>query len=157
MHLEMSHRAVKHLSTLADLGFSRGGGTLEVGVLTYYFPNFLPKTAWKWKNLDTGGTRPWRTPWICQWSIKITAKGDPMATKIKRTHLVVVQDVCGSLQLLDCTPVERCHTGSAPQVKFFQLHLRLWKPVETVMLSSSLSVFVCFCVGNKSQIAGSAS
>ena len=29
----------------------------------YYFSNFLPKIAWKWKNLDSqGGARPWRSP-----------------------------------------------------------------------------------------------
>ena len=30
--------------------------TPKVGVLTYYFAIFLPKTAWKWKNLDPEGS-----------------------------------------------------------------------------------------------------
>ena len=34
--------------------FLRGAPTPKVGVLTY----FLPKTAWKWKNLDPGGGVP---------------------------------------------------------------------------------------------------
>ena len=28
------------------------GATSKVGVPTYYLAKFLPKTAWKWKNLD---------------------------------------------------------------------------------------------------------
>ena len=38
--------------------FLWGTLTPRVGVLTYYFANFFPKTAWKWKNLDPKG-RPW--------------------------------------------------------------------------------------------------
>ena len=47
---------------------SRGGDTnTHRGVPTYYFANFLPKTAWKWKNLDREGRRaslvsPWDQP-----------------------------------------------------------------------------------------------
>ena len=45
--------------------FPQGGRQLP-NVLLFF--NFLPKTAWKWKNLDPrGGTRPWRPPWIRQW------------------------------------------------------------------------------------------
>ena len=44
--------------------FPRGGRQLPKVLL---FFNFLPKTAWKWKNLDPGGgARPWRPPWIRQ-------------------------------------------------------------------------------------------
>ena len=41
--------------------FPRGGRQLPKMLL---FFNFLPKTAWKWKNLDPqgGGARPWRPP-----------------------------------------------------------------------------------------------
>ena len=39
----------------ADPGFSWGAPAPRMGVLTYYFENFLPKTAWKWKNLDPEG------------------------------------------------------------------------------------------------------
>ena len=42
---------------VADPGFSWGAPTSKVGVLTYYFAVFLPKTAWKWKNLDPQGAR----------------------------------------------------------------------------------------------------
>ena len=37
--------------------FLRGAPTpkIKMGVLTYYFALFLPRTAWKWKNLDPGG------------------------------------------------------------------------------------------------------
>ena len=41
---------------VADTGFSRrggGGATPKVGAPIYYFAQFSPKTAWKWKNLDT--------------------------------------------------------------------------------------------------------
>ena len=44
------------LRSVADPGFSsRGVPIPKVSVLTYYFCNFLPKTAWKSKNLDPGG------------------------------------------------------------------------------------------------------
>ena len=36
--------------TVADPRFPRGAPTPEVSVPTYYFTNFLPKTAWIWKN-----------------------------------------------------------------------------------------------------------
>ena len=43
--------------------FLRGLLTLKVGVLTYYFTNFLPETAWKWKNLDLEeGMHTWWPP-----------------------------------------------------------------------------------------------
>ena len=53
--------------------FPEGGPpTPEVGMLTYHFANFLPETAWKWKNLDSkGGACPWQSPHlpsICQCS-----------------------------------------------------------------------------------------
>ena len=46
---------------------SRGSRTLPGGCPNsqkcYYFSIFLPKTAWKWKNLDSqGDARPWRAP-----------------------------------------------------------------------------------------------
>ena len=46
--------------------FPQGGRQLPKMLL---FFNFLPKTAWKWKNLDPqwGGARPWCPPWIRQW------------------------------------------------------------------------------------------
>ena len=35
-----------------------GAPTSKVGAPTYYLAKFLPKTAWKWKNLDReGGAR----------------------------------------------------------------------------------------------------
>ena len=45
--------------------FPQGGRQLPKLLL---FFTFLPKTAWKWKNLDPqgGGARPWRPPWIRQ-------------------------------------------------------------------------------------------
>ena len=53
-------------SSLADPGFSPGGRQLPKLLL---FFTFLPKTAWKWKNLDPGGgAHPWRPPWIRQCS-----------------------------------------------------------------------------------------
>ena len=47
--------------------FPRGGGRQLPKLLLFF--TFLPKTAWKWKNLDPqwGGARPWRPPWIRQW------------------------------------------------------------------------------------------
>ena len=46
---------------VADPGFSPGGGRQLPKLLL--FSKFLPKTAWKWKNLDPrGGARPWRPP-----------------------------------------------------------------------------------------------
>ena len=48
------------LTAVADPGFSRGGGANSK--ISYYLANFFPKTAWNWKNLDPGGTRPWRPP-----------------------------------------------------------------------------------------------
>ena len=43
--------------------FLREAPSPTVGVLSYYFANFLRKTAWKWKNLDPkGSARPWRPP-----------------------------------------------------------------------------------------------
>ena len=61
----------KHSSLWPSSGRSRiflegGMPTPKVGVLTYYFANFLPKTAWKWKNLDPEGVSPWHPPWIHQ-------------------------------------------------------------------------------------------
>ena len=53
--------------SVADPGFSPGGRQLPKVLL---FFNFLPKTAWKWKNLDPqgGGARvPGAPPWIRQW------------------------------------------------------------------------------------------
>ena len=45
--------------TVADLGFSWGGGANSQS--GYYFAHFVLKTAWKWKNLDPEeGMRPWR-------------------------------------------------------------------------------------------------
>ena len=39
-----------------------------MGVLTYYLAIFLPKTTWKWKNLDLeGACIPSAPPWIRQW------------------------------------------------------------------------------------------
>ena len=35
-----------------------GASTPKVDVLTYYFANLLPKTAWKWKNVDPERGRP---------------------------------------------------------------------------------------------------
>ena len=54
------------LLPVADPGFSPGGRQLPKVLL---FFNFLPKTAWKWKNLDPqGGARvPGAPPWIRQW------------------------------------------------------------------------------------------
>ena len=48
--------------TVADPGFSWGGGR-QLPKWDYFF-NFLLKTAWKWKNLGPpgGGARPWRPP-----------------------------------------------------------------------------------------------
>ena len=46
------------LYSVADPGFSPGG--CANSQKCYYFSIFLPKTAWKWKNLDPGGARPWR-------------------------------------------------------------------------------------------------
>ena len=34
-----------------------GASTAKVGVITYYFGQFFPKTAWKWKNMDPEGMR----------------------------------------------------------------------------------------------------
>ena len=54
--------------------FPRGGGRQLPKVLLFF--NFLPKTAWKWKNLDPGGgARPWCPPldppmiYICCWLV----------------------------------------------------------------------------------------
>ena len=69
-----------------------GAPTSQVGTPTYYFAQFLPKTAWKWKNLDPeeGGSCPWRPPldppmtlwnsWI--WNICVEL------TETKRTHVL---------------------------------------------------------------------
>ena len=45
-----------------------GAPTPKVGAPTYYFDQFSPKTAWKWKKLDReGGARvPGAPPWIRQ-------------------------------------------------------------------------------------------
>ena len=44
--------------------FLEGAPTPKVWVLTYHFANFLPQTAWKWKNLDLGGgARAPGAPW----------------------------------------------------------------------------------------------
>ena len=53
--------------------FLSGAPTPKVGVLTYYFVKFLPKTAWKQKNLDTEGVRVPSAPipWIRQWRGKM--------------------------------------------------------------------------------------
>ena len=41
--------------------FPEGAPTLEVGVLTCYFANFLPKTLWEMKEFGPrGGGRTWR-------------------------------------------------------------------------------------------------
>ena len=56
-------RRVHPLLAVADPGFSWGGGRQLPK--WYYFLNFLPKTAWKWKNLDPGGI-PRAPPWIRQ-------------------------------------------------------------------------------------------
>ena len=40
---------------VADPRFSRGGcANFQIGII---LSNFLPKTAWKWKNLHPGGAR----------------------------------------------------------------------------------------------------
>ena len=50
--------------------FLKGVPTPKVGVLTYYFANFLPKTVWRWKNLDPeGGRTSLAPPWIRQWLV----------------------------------------------------------------------------------------
>ena len=48
-------------------GFSRGGCTNSQKC--YYIAYFLPKTAWKWKNLGPQGAAciPGGPPWIHQW------------------------------------------------------------------------------------------
>ena len=45
----------RHPKAVADPGFSPGGGRQLPKVLLFF--NFLPKTAWKWKNLDPQGGR----------------------------------------------------------------------------------------------------
>ena len=60
------HRKNLHVLTpVADPGFSPGGGRQLPKVLLFF--NFLPKTAWKWKNLDPqGGRASLAPPWIRQ-------------------------------------------------------------------------------------------
>ena len=56
---------VTRILSVADPGFSRR--LCANSQKCYYFSIFLPKTACKWKNLDTqgvGGARPWCPPWI---------------------------------------------------------------------------------------------
>ena len=54
--------------------FPRGGAPIsETGAPTYFFANFLLKTAGKWKNLDQEGACPWRPTWIHHWRV-CTAK-----------------------------------------------------------------------------------
>ena len=40
--------------------------TPKVGVVTYYSANCLPKTIWKWKNLDPEGGASLALPGVCQ-------------------------------------------------------------------------------------------
>ena len=47
-----------HCLPVADPGFPGRCANSREGGPTYYFVNFLPKTAWKWKNLNRG--HPWR-------------------------------------------------------------------------------------------------
>ena len=57
------YRLLAALALISGLSkiFLRGAPIPKVGVLAYYFANFLPKTAWKWKNLDPKGIAyPWR-------------------------------------------------------------------------------------------------
>ena len=48
----------KDMFSVESMIFLRGRH-LPKWVLTYYFANFLTKTAWKWKDLDPGGAHPW--------------------------------------------------------------------------------------------------
>ena len=71
------------MSPVADPGFSPGG--CANSQKCYYFSNFLPKTAWKWKNLDLRGARVPGTPlksaygllWLCkpQWAASFMLAG----------------------------------------------------------------------------------
>ena len=46
------HKITPFLDSGGSRVFGGGAPTAKVGVLTYYFAIFLPKIAWKWKNLD---------------------------------------------------------------------------------------------------------
>ena len=52
---------------MVDPGFSREGCANYQK--RYYFSIFLPKTAWKTKNLNPAGARLLAPPWIRQWKV----------------------------------------------------------------------------------------
>ena len=62
LHMEM-FSAVFTCRVVADLGFSRG--RRRQLPKWDYFENILPKTAWKWKNLDPRGAHLWRPLCVC--------------------------------------------------------------------------------------------
>ena len=53
--------------TLQDMVSQCMGGMHPTGMHSCFLI-FLPKTAWKWKNMDPRGARPWRPQWIRQWA-----------------------------------------------------------------------------------------
>ena len=53
-----------HNSSWSRISREVGTPTPEGSVPTYYFEKFLPKTAWKWKNLDWTESRSLAHPWI---------------------------------------------------------------------------------------------